>query len=312
MFDFSSISREKESVIQMAELRIRMPGFSGQQVFEVFHEHEYPCRRNKTCLSQLHLGSLSAVYQTGSSSSWKVYNITELLINWFNQNGSSNAKEIRTNNRKSSNRNVQNTYQEIKPATSLREQRLHNKQVTSYTLNNNILILLYTKVTMLEHLGGSSSLLRTALHSKYILVHEQPKKKKNSEKAKRHNRYRKQKVKLDSSSLPVSGKPDEKPLCQKVDFYIDFEQIGWGSWIVYPKRYNAYRCEGLCPNPVGEDLNPTNHAYMQSLLKHYYPKKVPSLCCVPTRMSPLSMLYYEKEVVLSHHDDMIVEECGCH
>ncbi|KAG7228000.1 hypothetical protein INR49_005621 [Caranx melampygus] len=78
------------------------------------------------------------------------------------------------------------------------------------------------------------------------------------------------------------------------------------------KWYNAYRCEGSCPGPLGEDLNPTNHAYMQSLLKHYHPDRVASPCCAPTKMSPLSMLYYENgEMLLRHHEDMIVEECGC-
>lgn len=44
---------------------------------------------------------------------------------------------------------------------------------------------------------------------------------------------------------------------------VDFEQTGWGSWIVYPKKYNAYRCEGQCPSPVDETFKPTNHAYIQ-------------------------------------------------
>ena len=55
----------------------------------------------------------------------------------------------------------------------------------------------------------------------------------------------------------------DKSLCRRVDLQVDFNQIGWGSWIIFPKRYNAYRCEGDCPSPLGEDLNPTNHAYMQ-------------------------------------------------
>uniref|UniRef100_A0A8C4ZM74 TGF-beta family profile domain-containing protein n=1 Tax=Gadus morhua TaxID=8049 RepID=A0A8C4ZM74_GADMO len=104
----------------------------------------------------------------------------------------------------------------------------------------------------------------------------------------------------------------DKSLCRRVDLQVDFNQIGWGSWIIFPKRYNAYRCEGDCPSPLGEDLNPTNHAYMQSLLKHFHPDRVVSPCCAPTKMSPLSMLYYENgEMLLRHHEDMIVDECGC-
>lgn len=57
--------------------------------------------------------------------------------------------------------------------------------------------------------------------------------------------------------------PDRSQLCRKVKFQVDFNLIGWGSWIIYPKQYNAYRCEGECPNPVGEEFHPTNHAYIQ-------------------------------------------------
>ncbi|XP_056326072.1 nodal-related 2 [Danio aesculapii] len=100
--------------------------------------------------------------------------------------------------------------------------------------------------------------------------------------------------------------------CRRVDMHVDFNQIGWGSWIVFPKKYNAYRCEGTCPNPLGEELRPTNHAYMQSLLKYHHPSRVPASCCAPTRTSALSMLYYENgEMILRHHEDMQVEECGC-
>ncbi|XP_076980569.1 nodal homolog [Tamandua tetradactyla] len=105
---------------------------------------------------------------------------------------------------------------------------------------------------------------------------------------------------------------DRSQLCRKVKFQVDFNLIGWGSWIIYPKQYNAYRCEGECPNPVGEEFHPTNHAYIQSLLKRYQPHRVPSTCCAPVKTKPLSMLYVDNgRVLLDHHKDMIVEECGC-
>nr|XP_032805389.1 nodal homolog 4-B-like isoform X2 [Petromyzon marinus] len=41
-----------------------------------------------------------------------------------------------------------------------------------------------------------------------------------------------------------------EPWCHRVDFYMSFEQIGWDAWVIQPKRFNAYRCEGPCPSPV--------------------------------------------------------------
>ncbi|XP_061420814.1 nodal homolog [Lethenteron reissneri] len=94
---------------------------------------------------------------------------------------------------------------------------------------------------------------------------------------------------------------------------MSFEQIGWDAWVIQPKRFNAYRCEGPCPSPVGERFQPTNHAYMQSLLRFFKPDKVPPPCCIPTRLSSLSILYHEENTVrVMHHRDMVVEECGCH
>lgn len=100
--------------------------------------------------------------------------------------------------------------------------------------------------------------------------------------------------------------------CKSYDFEVDFEKIGWGPWIVYPKRFNAKLCYGLCPDPLGHEHNPSNHAVMQSLMRLQLDEEIPRTCCVPTKLLPLSMLYYDKnQIVLRHHEDLIVGECGC-
>ncbi|MBN3280901.1 NODAL protein, partial [Polyodon spathula] len=175
-----------------------------------------------------------------------------------------------------------------------------------HAVNDRVLLVVFSH---LKAEGGPPvSLLRTAEESKFVVSDREGEDKRQ----KRHKRNRKQRN-WPIKSSPEHGSVSRKPLCRRVDLHIDFNRIGWGSWIVFPKRYNAYRCEGECPAPVEEDFKPTNHAYMQSLLKHYHPDRVPSPCCVPTKMSSLSMLYHESgEVVLRHHEEMIVEECGCH
>ena len=100
--------------------------------------------------------------------------------------------------------------------------------------------------------------------------------------------------------------------CKRTDMVVDFDKIGWGKWIIYPKTFNAYMCKGKCHLNTGQELDTTNHAILQSLMRMKNRSLVSRPCCVPTKLSALSMLYYDKrELVVKHHEDMIVEECGC-
>ncbi|XP_062864025.1 protein DVR-1-like [Trichomycterus rosablanca] len=102
-------------------------------------------------------------------------------------------------------------------------------------------------------------------------------------------------------------------VCKPRRLYIDFKDVGWQDWIIAPQGYAANYCHGECPFPLSERLNGTNHAILQTLVHSFDPKGTPQPCCVPIKLSPISMLYYDNNdnVVLRHYEDMVVDECGC-
>lgn len=102
-------------------------------------------------------------------------------------------------------------------------------------------------------------------------------------------------------------------VCKARRLYIDFKDVGWQDWIIAPQGYMANYCHGECPFPLSESLNGTNHAILQTLVHSLDPHSTPQPCCVPIRLSPISMLYYDNNdnVVLRHYQDMVVDECGC-
>lgn len=102
-------------------------------------------------------------------------------------------------------------------------------------------------------------------------------------------------------------------VCKPRRLYIDFKDVGWQDWIIAPQGYVANYCHGECPFPLSESLNGTNHAILQTLVHSFDPKGTPQPCCVPVKLSPISMLYYDNNdnVVLRHYEDMVVDECGC-
>ena len=104
-----------------------------------------------------------------------------------------------------------------------------------------------------------------------------------------------------------------KSNCKRHNLYVDFQDVGWNDWIVAPPGYHAFFCHGDCPFPMADHLNSTNHAIVQTLVNSVSPGKVPRACCVPTDLSPISMLYLDESetVVLKNYKDMVVEGCGC-
>ena len=101
--------------------------------------------------------------------------------------------------------------------------------------------------------------------------------------------------------------------CRRRSLYVDFVEIEWNDWIIAPQGYEAFVCAGSCPTILPDHLNATNHAQIQSLLHSVNPRDVPAPCCVPTELSPISMLYVDEtdKVVLRNYADMVIDSCGC-
>ncbi|NWW71456.1 NODAL protein, partial [Climacteris rufus] len=294
-FDMSSLSSSQE--VSLAQLRVRLPGLSRTHnvSLDIYHSQRRRCRGDGTCAHQLFLGTVAGS-PSATRASWKVFEVTNLLRSWLHQAvvpGHLSATET--------------GQWEAAPATATLPSPApgdagHGEPALPQDVADRVLLLVFSK----DKAPGDHSLIRTAETSKYIM--------RDSGSAgagprrQRRNRMERQRIKASAAAPREEG----RALCRRVDMVVDFEQTGWGSWIVYPKKYNAYRCEGLCPSPVDETFKPTNHAYIQSLLQLYKPNQVPCPACSPVKMSPLSMLYYERgEIVVRHHEDMIIEECGC-
>ncbi|XP_034716981.1 nodal-related 2 [Etheostoma cragini] len=300
-FDLHALLADKQ--IQAAELRIRRPRtLSAPNItLEVYHQHGEACQKPQSCQDRQLVGLLTESSLVTSSQSWKVFNITEPLLGWLSQKSATvnipHKRVLRRGRVVKTKRGLSLPDQPVFVASPRREQEVSDRA----------LLVVFSQTGSDENSKVKASLLHIAEQSKFL----SPAEIKRAHWPKRRRSKRGQ-AEQTVRSLEASKRESEKSLCRRVDMHVDFNQIGWGSWIIFPKRYNAYRCEGPCPGPLGEDLNPTNHAYMQSLLKHYHPDRVASPCCAPTKMSPLSMLYYENgEMLLRHHEDMIVDECGC-
>ena len=376
-FDLSSISDSEN--VQRSELRLRLPAFSQSARATVALYHSTSGGR------AVLLGRLRTRPATmTSTSSWKVFNTTELLVRWQEQRGEQPEEEEEES---------QEVEGEVEHAPA-----------------HQAMLVVFSKQSPSSSGGRrGNTLIHTAEQSKYVSL-ERERSRGSGHRAKRHqhqqnhrqhdqqNHHHQQQSGQVHQAVPDPAPPapaaEERSsqLCRKVDMWVDFGQIGWSEWIVYPKGYNAYRCEGGCPSPLDETYTPTNHAYMQvregnpciffalnttcvsggefvaqfspsdefknklegcirlvspvtsqhclycschclffvlfhhtnslllllllcfqSLLKLHHPEKAPCPSCVPTRLAPLSMLYYENgKMVMRHHEDMVVEQCGCH
>lgn len=118
------------------------------------------------------------------------------------------------------------------------------------------------------------------------------------------SRHKRSGTKMDC----VQGDGEEK--CCRFPLWISFKDIGWDDWIVHPKGFQAYFCDGTCPHRY-KSAHPFSE--IMSLINMHNPNAMPAPCCTATRLSPLPLVHYNEDgdLVISTFEDMIVEECKC-
>ncbi|KAE8591656.1 hypothetical protein XENTR_v10018532 [Xenopus tropicalis] len=102
--------------------------------------------------------------------------------------------------------------------------------------------------------------------------------------------------------------------CRKSSLKVNFKDIGWDSWIISPPEYDAYECKGECYYPLTDNLTPTKHAIIQTLMHFKNPKITRKACCVPTQLEPISIFYIDDKGIPTmkyKYEGMKVAKCGC-
>lgn len=268
-FDMSSISTSE--LVQLAELQIRLPAFfaSERATVDLYHSRKQSCDLDDTSCQEerLFLGSFGTS-PSSTKSSWKVFNVTSLLKYWLYQGDEVQSREAsgepETQYGSGAGDGVEKTRKSLFTTLGLRQRKIR------HPTTNQVMMVIFSK-----HKEGHAaySLIHTVENSKYVSMDKEG----SDIQSRRHKRNRMERMRVAGVLAPtVAPAPSaaaeqvQRPLCRKVDMWVDFDHIGWDEWIVHPKRYNAYRCEGECPTPLDESFSPTNHAYMQvSRLKSF-------------------------------------------
>lgn len=260
-FDMSSISASE--LVQLAELRIRLPSFSGSKraTVDLYHSRKQSCDLDSTSCQdeQLFLGSFGTS-ASSTKSAWKVFNVTALLKYWLYQGDGVASQEAsgetETDHGSGAGDEGEITDKSLFKNMGLRQRKKHHQTT------NRVMMVIFSKHNLPQEGNTAHSLIHTVENSKYVMMDRVS----GDSRSRRHkrNRMERMRVAAGASTTPApAAEAAQKPLCRKVDMWVDFEHIGWDEWIVHPKRYNAFRCEGECPTPLDDSFSPTNHAYMQ-------------------------------------------------
>ncbi|XP_054729570.1 protein screw [Anastrepha obliqua] len=116
----------------------------------------------------------------------------------------------------------------------------------------------------------------------------------------------------EHTTFEQAAKGEAKP-CERYSFTLDFSFLGIENSVIAPKTFATYFCYGECNFPLGTPMsNATNHAIVQTLM-HLSRPSLPKPACVPTKLSPISILHSinEDNANLIRFSQIVAKECGC-
>ncbi|XP_068129619.1 nodal homolog 2-A-like [Hyperolius riggenbachi] len=292
-FDMTSISRNTE--LKLVELRVGLPSFRRAHniTVDIFH--------SKDGKDMFFMSSFKTNPSATAGNSWKIFNLTRLLQHSiFHWKPSLHSDYIAAEDMTE----WYTEYSNIREPEQLQQQNIDPLSTAHYS-SEKVMLVVFAREKTPSH---SLSLIKIVQSSKYIVTENTI----NIANVRRFRRDHKSRYSINLNNFLPQAIDVGPGHCRRVDMWVEFEKIEWGNRIIYPRRYNAYRCEGTCPVPLSETFKPTNHAYMKSLLKMYHSEKVECSSCIPVKTSALSMLIFEEDnVTVKHHEEMVVDACGC-
>nr|AVK43097.1 transforming growth factor beta [Lutzomyia longipalpis] len=104
--------------------------------------------------------------------------------------------------------------------------------------------------------------------------------------------------------------------CCRERLYVDFKDIEWDDWIIYPRGYHAYFCRGSCAS-VATIAQGSHHNYVirKFMMRNQQQSRTLKMtpCCTATEFSSLQLFYLDSNDTATQKvlPNMIVEGCGC-
>ena len=112
--------------------------------------------------------------------------------------------------------------------------------------------------------------------------------------------------------------PSTRSRCALQNMTIDFGSIDLSDVFLFPRSYNAKKCEGDCSYYTIRDMDSSSTTFHAVLAAHSFAKygqkhlhKEP--CCTPIEYRGLSLVVQRSDgsVCILPYDNMIVTKCGC-